>query len=269
MISFMNMKDALAVGELTKGKVVAGKKGTSREVTAIEVMEVPEVASWVSPGVLVMTTFYSIKEDREKQVDIVAGLIEKEAAGIVIKLGRFVEEVPEAMKKLADEYSFPVITIPKDVSYISILTPLNEKLYKEKQFQASKFYLPLMEMEQADFSSLIDALDSIADTVQSPIYLEDRDGRLLHATKHFQGDEWRKDSKLFSTPAYEKYSLKLKKWHHEANDHAYFFFHIPGSRRRVILPLFWNGELFAFLHIIYVDSSMFQHAAPKHMGKIS
>ncbi|MFA1820848.1 PucR family transcriptional regulator [Virgibacillus oceani] len=265
----MNIQDTLATGELVKGQVAAGKGGLAREVTSIEVMEVPEVMSWASPGVLVVTTFYSIKEDRDRQIDIVRGLIDLEAAGIVIKLGRFVEVIPQAMKQLADTYDFPIITIPKDVSYIEILTPLNEKLYKERQWKKSQSFAPLQEMEQADFSSLHDALEKLTAIVQSPIYLEDSNGKLLYTTKHFLGDEWRKDSHLFSLPTHPSYADVLKEWREKSGAEPYFFFQLPGSRKRIILPLFWDGELFAFLHIIFVVPSMFQHMCAGHMRKIS
>src|SRR5690625_5731994 len=98
-------------------------------------MEVPEVVNWVRPGILIMTTFYSAKEEPLKQVEIVQTLIDKKAAGIVVKLGRFVDALPEEMVLLADAHDFPVITIQKQISYINVLIPLYEQFYTEKQLK--------------------------------------------------------------------------------------------------------------------------------------
>ncbi|WP_224653865.1 PucR family transcriptional regulator ligand-binding domain-containing protein, partial [Escherichia coli] len=116
------VREALKIGELANSTIVAGHKGVGRPITSIEVMEVPEVISWVTPGILVMTTFYSIRHDERKQVEIVRTLIDKEAAGIVIKLGRFVDSIPLDMIAIANEKDFPIIIIPKSVSYINVLT---------------------------------------------------------------------------------------------------------------------------------------------------
>src|SRR5699024_5895735 len=127
----MEVKDALLKGELSEGTVIAGHRGLSRDIRSIEVMEVPEVVNWVRPGILIMTTFYSAKEEPLKQVEIVQTLIDKKAAGIVVKLGRFVDALPEEMVLLADAHDFPVITIPTQISYINVLTPFMKSYTKK------------------------------------------------------------------------------------------------------------------------------------------
>src|SRR5699024_3859852 len=219
----IDVKDALWIGGDTKGWVVAGEKGLRRNISTIEVMEVPEVSSWATPWVLILTSFYSIKDASEKQVNIIQALIVREAAGIVIKLGRFIDEVPEAVKNVANTYQFPIITIPKDVVYNDVLTPINNQLFKEKQQSKHTSSYPLQELDFSNFHSLKEALESISIRLSSPILLEDIEGRLLYHSQSFQGDAWREDTKLFSEQSYSSSSDLLSMWRRELEDAPYIY----------------------------------------------
>jgi PucR family transcriptional regulator, purine catabolism regulatory protein len=265
----MKIQDALLIGGLARGKVIAGEKGISRDITAIEVMEVPEVMSWVTPGVLVVTTFYSIKDLPNRQVEIVQALIHQKAAGIVIKLGRFITSIPIEIIHLADQHNFPIVTIPKDVTYISVLTPLYEKLYLEKQQKTVELQHPLYEIEQSSFSSLPEALNRIAEIVNSPVYIEDLDGRLLYAAALFHADGWRRSTSLFSKPYYSDYIKEVTKWENDVLTNKYAVFYKTGLRRKILLPLIWKNSLFAILHISYTDKELFQGVSPNHLNNVA
>lgn len=246
----MDVEKALRIGGLLRGQIVAGENGMNRDVTTIEVMEVPEVLSWATPGVLVLSAFYSIKDDTEKQVDIIKGLIDRDAAGIVIKLGRFIEVVPEIVKDIANTYKFPIITIPKSVTYNEVLTPINNQLFQEKQKVKDSWYFPLHGLDFSHFHSLNEAFEYISIHLSSSIFLEDIEGRLLYHSTSFQGDEWREDVQLFTTPTYPSYAKLLSKWVTQLRNTTYLLVDLPGQRNRLLLPLIWNNELVAVVHIV-------------------
>lgn len=249
----MDVKEALCIGGLTQGWVVAGEEGLNRTISTIEVMEVPEVSSWATPGVLVLTSFYSIKDDSEKQVDIIKALIDREAAGIVIKLGRFIDEVPETVKSVANTYQLPIITIPKSVLYNDVLTPINNQLFQEKQQSEQTSSSPLQGLDFSNFHTLKEALENISVRLLSPILLEDIEGRLLYHSQSFQGDAWREDTQLFSKPSYSSSSDLLSKWVRELADAPYVLVDLPGQRNRLLLPLVWHDELIAIVHIKSIE----------------
>ncbi len=248
----MDVREALQIGELANSTVVAGHGGVGRPITSIEVMEVPEVISWVTPGILVMTTFYSIRHDERKQVEIVRTLIDKEAAGIVIKLGRFVDSIPIEMIAIANEKGFPIIIIPKSVSYINVLTPLYEKLYEEKQLVESENN-PFSEFESKSYASLSEALDEINDIVGSPVYIEDMEGALMYASKNFLPNGWRKSDALFAKPVYPSYPEVIEDWKTSLVTRDRTILKIEGFRDCLILPLVSNQQVFATIHIPYVE----------------
>lgn len=248
----MNIQDALTIGDLTKSTIVAGSDGVTRKITSIEVMEVPEVVSWVTSGILVMTTFYSIMNDEEKQTEIVQTLIEKKAAGIVIKLGRFVEALPDRMLAIANKEKFPIIIIPKDVSYINVLAPLYERLYKEKQLRENADH-PFKNFESKSFSSLSEAMEELSEIVNGTIYLEDAESTLLYSTRKFLPNGWRKSNSLFSKPNYMDYESLAVEWRASLMQKRVAVLKVDGFRDIIIMPLISNKHVFGTLHIPYTD----------------
>lgn len=264
----MRVEDALRIGELSKGSVIAGVEGTSRNIHSIEVMEVPEVVSWISKGILVMTAFYSIREDADKQIDVVKTLIEKEAAGIVVKLGRFVENLPDAMIALADEHSFPIIIIPKDISYINVLTPLYERLYEEKQVEIDKTHNPFQEFEVTDFPTVSHAIEYLSNLVDSSIYIEDFEGRLLYSSTEFHPDKWRKSNVLFSKPSYALYAQTLEQWRVDFHTASHSQLLLEGQRNQFIIPLAFKKKVFGIVHLLYKDKEKYMSVSSSHIKEI-
>ncbi|TWT03637.1 PucR family transcriptional regulator [Planomicrobium sp. CPCC 101079] len=264
----MEVKDSLNIGELSKGTVVAGAEGINRKISSIEVMEVPEVISWISEGILVMTAFYSIRDEPEKQIEVVQTLINKEAAGIVVKLGRFVDELPEQIIELANQHAFPVIVIPKDISYINVLTPLYERLYEEKNMAADQLKNPFKEFEATEFTSVLDAIDYLSELGNSPVYIEDIEGRILYSSSQFLADKWRKSNLLFSQPIYPSYKQKLEEWVEAFQTKSFTRLMIEGQKERLVLPLVSNKSVFAVVHLLYKKEELFNAVSPKYIKEL-
>ncbi|GAF18524.1 purine catabolism regulatory protein [Bacillus sp. JCM 19046] len=45
-------------------------------IKAAEVMEVPDINEWLTEGILIISTFYSVKDDPEAQLSMFRKLIE-------------------------------------------------------------------------------------------------------------------------------------------------------------------------------------------------
>ncbi|KWW21858.1 hypothetical protein AS888_05050 [Peribacillus simplex] len=261
----MKIADALNIGELSIGTVIAGKKGMTREIVSIEVMEVPEVGSWVTEGVLMMTTFYSVKDDHQKQSEIVKGLIEKNASGIVVKVGRFVEQLPKEMIELADAHSFPIISIPINVSYINILTPLYEKLYEEKKKVTQDLLNPFHPFIKEEYATVSEALESLSDILNSQVYIENCEGGLLYCTKNISPDGWRNSKLLLSKPTHPKYKELSKEWSKELKHCPFKRVQFSNQRNRLIIPLISKNNIFALLHLPYKNQPEFRQIQPQNI----
>ncbi|GAA0361350.1 PucR family transcriptional regulator [Bacillus horti] len=246
----MIISDVLEVSKELNTQLVTGHRSLLRPVLTIEVMEVPEVENWVTQGVLVITSFYSVRKQPDEQYRIVKALIHKKAAGIIVKLGKFVSRLSDEIIAVAQQHDFPIIILPRDVPYISVLTPLQSMLHAE-QISTSKSETTLAHFENKSYFTVEEALNDFATYLSCTMYLEDIEGRLLSCSQDVQKDGWRESRLLFSAPSYTGYKEKINEWVKQYEDHSFVMTEYLGHKWHVIVPLFRKGIPFMFLHFVY------------------
>lgn len=120
----LTMREALSIGALKRARLVAGNAGLDREVGCVDVLEVPDAEGWFRPHLLVLTTAYAVRDDAAARLRLVEGLGRAGAAGLAVKVGRFLSAVSEEMCEAADRTELPLLEIPADVAYVDITHPL-------------------------------------------------------------------------------------------------------------------------------------------------
>ncbi len=128
----LTVEEILALDSLKDLKLVAGKNGMKRQVSNINVMEVPDFESWVSEGQLLLTTAYSIKDDKEALDSLIPKLAEKKLAGLVVKVPRFLSELPDTMVTAANRYDFPLIEMPAHLSHPFVINEIHQAFTKKQ-----------------------------------------------------------------------------------------------------------------------------------------
>ncbi|WP_214107096.1 PucR family transcriptional regulator [Acrocarpospora catenulata] len=113
--------EVLGVSTLAGARLIAGKGGLDRIVQRLNVMEVPDILAWVKPNELLLTTGYPLRNTPQSLGRLVADLDERGLSALAIKLGRYLDELPEEMIEQADRLSFPLILLPNDVGFDDIL----------------------------------------------------------------------------------------------------------------------------------------------------
>lgn len=121
IIHGVSVGEVLGVSTLADAKLIAGERGLDRIVQRLNVMEVPDILSWVKPHELLLTTGYPLRNTPQSLGRLVADLDERGLAALAIKLGRYVDELPEEMVEQADRLGFPLILLPNDVGFDDIL----------------------------------------------------------------------------------------------------------------------------------------------------
>lgn len=259
--------DVLEIAQALDGSLSAGYKGLKQEVRFIEVMEVPEVEAWATEGLLVITTFYAVKDDPERQLDIISALIDKKAAGLVIKVGRFVEKLPDELIELADKHDFPIIAIPKWVAYIDLLTPLYGLLHQEGDTSADND--ALHSFKDIIFNSVEEALEFLSVNLNGgAVYIEDMQGLLLYSSGRFYRDPWRKTGLVFSPPTHSEYQDNLRRWKDRILKDGHFYIYLPGKLSRLIIPLYTRQEIFAFIHLPFHNQTLMNSLSKKSIEAI-
>ncbi|MGH4140881.1 PucR family transcriptional regulator [Clostridium sp.] len=125
--SGISLEKLLTLETLCGSEILGGATGISNRVTKVNVMEVPDILEWVSEGEFLVTTAYSIKDNINILLELIPKLNAKGVAGLGIKVGRYVSELPREVIKLADELGFPLIEVPFGVSHTDVISSiLNE-----------------------------------------------------------------------------------------------------------------------------------------------
>ena len=114
----VTVDDVLALPVLERAQILAGHSGRSRRVEGVSVMADPQTLDHVPPGYVVLASSYTLGPDAVGLTALVPRLVEKSVAGLLLKPGESLE-IPEAMRKQADDLGLPLVQVPEDV-------PLND-----------------------------------------------------------------------------------------------------------------------------------------------
>lgn len=110
---------------------LCGRAGMDRDIKYIDIVEVPEGASWVVPGDFIITTGFFFRTDADFE-HLVRCLLLHQVSGLGIKLGKYVQELPPVIRELAEAHSFPIISIPPELSYREIQQIKNGMLHSPR-----------------------------------------------------------------------------------------------------------------------------------------
>ena len=84
-------------------------------------MEVPDILPWVKPQELLLTTGYPLRAVPESLTALVGQLAGRGLAGLAVKRGRYLPELPPAMLEEADRLGLPIIGLPDAVSFDDVI----------------------------------------------------------------------------------------------------------------------------------------------------
>ncbi|SFM01455.1 PucR family transcriptional regulator ligand-binding domain-containing protein [Candidatus Frackibacter sp. WG13] len=171
----ITVREALQLKPLKNVKVVAGQKGLDKNIKYINVMEVPDILDWVKEGELLLTTTYSMKDDLEALNNLIPRLAKSNLAGLGIKPGRYIEEIPENMIEQANELGFPLLELPYEVSFSELMEPvLSEILNEQANFLKMSLDMHNYLMEVVlDGGGLSEIADTLARLIKYPVAIVD------------------------------------------------------------------------------------------------
>jgi DNA-binding PucR family transcriptional regulator len=118
------VQDALKVGPLRSARVLAGFDGLSHPLSYVNVMEVPDILKWVKRDELLLTTLYPMRDMTISPGELVRELSQRNLAGIAVKIGRYVDGVPEEMVEAAERERLPLLELQADVSFNDVINSL-------------------------------------------------------------------------------------------------------------------------------------------------
>lgn len=117
----LSLRAVLQLDCLRGATVLAGHGGLDRIVNRLNVMEVPDILPWVRPHELLLTTGYPVRSVTDTLPALVQELAHRGLAGIGVKLGRYLDELPAAMLAEADRVGLPIVSLPDGVGFDDVI----------------------------------------------------------------------------------------------------------------------------------------------------
>jgi purine catabolism regulator len=128
-LEHLTVREALKIGGLRKGRVVAGHGGLENIVKNVSVIEVPEAEKWFKGNEVWLTTFFNIRDDVDKQIKMLESIAASRSAALVVCYARtYIKELSKSFLDRADQLDLPVILLPEEIAYIEVIFPILEAL---------------------------------------------------------------------------------------------------------------------------------------------
>src|SRR3989475_2791847 len=228
---------------LSAAKLVAGAEGLDRQVEWVRLMETPEVQP--RAGDLMFTSGFPIKDDLDAQIRLVGRIAEGGGAGLVVRPLPYLRKLPPEMVSEADRLQVPLFTIPSDVQFVDLMSPLLERIINAEHWRLKRS----MEIHRRFTELVLDGKGvneicrTLADLLESAVSVEDASFHLL-AHAGGSADPHRKETilrqgtphRVLFDPPIQRLLREREAKRGPVNVPA--FPHLGMSRERLISPIF-------------------------------
>ena len=122
------MGDFVTVNWLTETEIfrehielVAGKRGLDKQVTYVTVQEAPDFYTLLDGGEFVLSTWYAFRDNMDSGLLALKNLGKSNAAGVCIKIHRFIDEIPQSYIDYANDADLPLFVVGRNVNFREII----------------------------------------------------------------------------------------------------------------------------------------------------
>ncbi|WP_078543321.1 PucR family transcriptional regulator [Litchfieldia alkalitelluris] len=228
----MRVSEVLNIPSLGGCRLIGGHTGTNREVLHVNMMDAPDIISFLKPNELLVTTAYHLKDQPALLLELITVMSQKGCAALGIKTKRFLNEIPKEAIALADELAFPIFELPIESSLGDVvnttLSYILDKRTNELQYAIDthkKFTNHILSGK-----GISQLLKSLSAMIGSPVILLDPYAKPIYFSK-----------------SDEKYIEPLKRFN--SNDHYFFFPNTPFF----MFSILENKETYSFFSVYTHD----------------
>lgn len=131
----VKVRDILKLELMSSYRIVAGHKGLDKEIKRINFTDCPLNEEYdirlCMPNDFYINSFYTLKNSAEDILKMIKFYINTKSSGVCI-IDEYLHDIPEEVKKIANEHKFPVIFIDTSVQYGEIIRIVTEMILLEK-----------------------------------------------------------------------------------------------------------------------------------------
>ncbi|MFG3248999.1 PucR family transcriptional regulator [Streptomyces sp. NPDC048187] len=181
----ITVRRALELPGLRSGlpEILAGADRLHRTVRWVHAGEVPNIASLLKGGELLLTTGYGLGTRPAEQRAFVRTLAERGIAALVMELGPRFARLPAALVDTARAAGLPLVQLHREVPFVTVTEEIHTEI-------VNGHYALLQRAEEVHRrcteallggGGVPQVLAILADFAGNPVFLETTDGRLLYA----------------------------------------------------------------------------------------
>ncbi|MQA93723.1 MAG: PucR family transcriptional regulator [Streptosporangiales bacterium] len=180
----MPVRQLLRLSTLDGTKVLAGAEGLDRMVRRINMMTTPEIVPWVQENELLLTTSYPLPRDPDVFAGLVTELDVHDLASLGVKLGKYIDRIPAAVLRRADELAFPLLEIPHQVRFDDIVSQVltdianRQAAILTRSEEVNRAFVQIV----LDGGGLTEITDELAGLLGNAVAVLDGDDRILAET---------------------------------------------------------------------------------------
>jgi purine catabolism regulator len=240
---------------LSAAKLVAGADGLDRQVEWVRIMETPEIQP--RAGDLMFTTGFPIKDDVDAQVRLVSRIADNGGAGLVVRPLPYLRKLAPEMVSEADRLNVPLFTIPADVQFVDLMSPLLERIINAEHSRLKRsieIHHRFTELV-LDGKGVNEICSTLAELLESAVVVEDASFHLL-AHAGASADQHRKETILrHGTPHRVLFDPQIQAVLREVEARrgplkVQAFPHLGMSRERLIAPILAAGQVLGYISIL-------------------
>ncbi|MCM3748508.1 PucR family transcriptional regulator ligand-binding domain-containing protein [Paenibacillus pasadenensis] len=156
----LQIGDVLRRPLFQSARLAAGSRGLGRPVGWVHVIEIVQIAPFISRHDLILTTGLWLKQSQQDRLDYLRQLILQEAAGLILEIGTSIQEVPADLLELAEAHQFPVIVFDQPVRFSDITQDIHSLILNRRRIHqdlADSFSRRLQQLtlQHSDISSML------------------------------------------------------------------------------------------------------------------
>src|ERR1700756_1622019 len=162
----------------------AGSRNLDRAIRWVHVGEVPNIATLLKGGELLLSTGIAAGRTPGQQRRFIDALADRGVAALVVELGEHFHQIPAAMASQAEARGLPLIALHREIPFIEVTEAVHATIVS-RQFAAlrrgeeiHRRFTNLM----IDGAGIPEILGALAETIANPVVLEKAaHGVLYHA----------------------------------------------------------------------------------------
>jgi purine catabolism regulator len=252
------VREAMAFGGFAEAELIAGRNGLDRVIEWVRVMETPETARRLRQNELLLTTGFPIKDDPVAQADLVETVVASGGSGLVLKLGRYLTDVPEQMVREADRVSLPLFTIAQEVPWSELMEPLLERIINAEHWRLKRSFEIHNRFTELvlDGKGVNEICRTLAELLDSAVAVEDASFHLLaHAGGSASDPHRRETIARQGTPPRVLFDPQIQRTLREVTESRHpvkvpAFPHLGMHRERIIAPILAANQLLGVISVL-------------------